>query len=142
MDNKSDLNNITDVHWYGSQDKLIRVTTRIMNIFNNKSFNGVHRLPEQSEFYKAERVWVKATQKSIQENWEKRFRRLCPIMQDGIIFVGYRFASRMKDNWNKEAFILILHDHDFTKLCVRTFHEKDHAELESTLHKRICLLDT
>ena len=127
--------NIMDVRRNSSQDKLIRVTARIMNIFKGKSFKGVHRLPKQSELHEAEIIWVKVAQLSIKENWEERFKRLGRSMQDGIIFVGSRIANWMKDNWNKEVFILLPHDHDFTKLCVRTFHEKYHAGIESTLCK-------
>lgn len=126
---------VFNVHRFSCLDKLIRVTARVINVFRDRSFRGAQRIPEEGELRDAERKWVKFTQKSIPDDWTERFRRLGPFKQDYIIYVGSRISNWMKDNWNKEAFILLPHDHAFSRLCVQTFHEKDHAGVENTLCK-------
>ncbi|KAK4322627.1 hypothetical protein Pmani_006604 [Petrolisthes manimaculis] len=83
----------------------------------------------------AETLWIKCVQVPLQDNWQVRFKRLGPFCKDGILYVGSRIATWMKNNYNNEAFILLPTTHKLTDLCIKDVHDRDHGGVESTLCK-------
>ncbi|XP_068246483.1 uncharacterized protein [Palaemon carinicauda] len=84
----------------------------------------------------AEDIWVGWVQKTIADDWEKRYERLEAVMNgEGLICVGQRILVGLKDNWNRSTFVLLPVRHSFTRLYVKHIHEIDHAGVEVTLAK-------
>ncbi|XP_066941064.1 uncharacterized protein [Macrobrachium rosenbergii] len=84
----------------------------------------------------AEDIWVGWVQKTIADDWEKRYERLGAVMnEEGLICVGQRISVWLKDNWNRSTFVLLPVRHSFTRLYVKHIHEIDHAGVEVTLAK-------
>ena len=92
------------------------------------------REPTAEEMEEAEVMWVKNMQSNM-INWKEIFRRLGPIMEKGVILVCQRISKWLKENWNKDHFMLIPANHPVTRLYVSSLHNKDHAGIETTLAK-------
>ena len=125
---------IIDATQFISYKKLLHITAMVLNIFKKKSFKGAINFSSH-DVHVAEMRWVKHVQTELMGNWNVRFKRLGPFINDGILFVGSRIASWMKENWNQEAFILLPSHHIFTKLCIQSYHDQDHSGIEATLCK-------
>ena len=112
---------------------LLRITARIMNVIIKKSFRAMLGEPTGEDMARAERFWVQRAQESLREGWAKRFERLGPTMEDGMIKVGSRITAWLKENWNRNLFPILPVDHRFTLLFVIHIHNKTHGGIESTL---------
>lgn len=127
--------NLFNIDRFQSYRKLIRVTARIIGGFRERSFKGINSSPSMDLLKVAETLWIKCVQIPLQDNWRTRFKRLGPFCKDGILYVGARIASWMKNNYNKEAFVLIPTKHKLAQLCIQDAHDQDHGGVESTLCK-------
>ena len=84
----------------------------------------------------AELFWVHLAQKLLDKNWHTRYQRLGPRIQaNGVITVGSRIKSWLKDNWNRDEYIILPSQHAFTKLYMQYLHDRDHSGVEGTLAK-------
>ncbi|XP_066947040.1 uncharacterized protein [Macrobrachium rosenbergii] len=127
---------IIDVNRYGSYSKLFRVTARVLKAVRLRSFKGVFLVPHSDDLKVAEDIWVGWVQKTVADDWEKRYERLGAVMnEEGLICVGQRISVWLKDNWNRSTFVLLPVRHSFTRLYVKHIHEIDHAGVEVTLAK-------
>ncbi|XP_066951850.1 uncharacterized protein [Macrobrachium rosenbergii] len=127
---------IIDVNRYGSYSKLLRVTARVLKAVRLRSFKGVFLVPHSDDLKVAEDIWVGWVQKTIADDWEKRYERLGAVMnEEGLICVSQRISVWLKDNWNRSTFVLLPVRHSFTRLYVKHIHEIDHAGVEVTLAK-------
>lgn len=124
-----------DIEGFQSYRKLIYVTARIINAFRQCSFKAIKDLPTIEELNAAETIWIKRIQAPLLLNWKRRFKRLGPFMKNDTLYVGARIAIWMKNNYNNESFILLPTKHKFTELCIKEFHDRDHAGIETTLCK-------
>ena len=119
---------------FSSYDKLLRVTARILNAVAKGSLKGIGSPPNSEIVSLAESLWVKAVQKPLMINWQNRFKRLGPnLTNEGLLTVGSRIAKWLKDNWNRQCYILLPPDHPFTDLFIRKMHNRDHGGVETTL---------
>ena len=125
---------IIDVDRFSGYYKLLRVTCRIMSLFKCRSFKGILKEPTVKDIAEAELMWVKEMQKNMRD-WEVRFKRLGPTLENGVIVVGQRISKWLKENWNQEYYILIPANHPVTRLYVSCLHNVDHAGVETTLAK-------
>ena len=125
---------IIDVQRFSSVSKLNRVTARLLKAAKLKSFRGIFDAPTPEEVQRAETEWVKHVQKDLGK-WDKDFQRLGPVERDGVVMVGTRMESWMKNNWNIELLILFPYHHQYTRLYVRSIHEINHGGIDSTLGK-------
>lgn len=123
-----------DVPRFSDYHRLLRVTCRIMNAFRSKSFRGIQKEPTVEDIAKAEILWIKEMQRNMSD-WKVRFKRLGPTLERGIIVVGQRIANWLKENWNRDKFVLLPENHPVTKLYLSCLHQLDHAGLETTLAK-------
>ena len=123
-----------DLNRFSCCFKLIRVTCRVLNVFVEKSLKGILTNPSAKLICKAELVWIKEAQSSLKSNWQARFCRLGPMInEDGVIMVGQRMSKWLKFHYDKEGFILLPISHEFTKLLVISFHNENHAGVETVL---------
>ena len=123
-----------DLNRFSCYFKLIRVTCRVLNVFSEKSLKGIRTNPITKLISKAELVWIKEAQSSIKSNWQARFCRLGPMInEDGVIMVGQRMSKWLKFHYDKEGFILLPISHEFTQLLVSSFHNDNHAGVETVL---------
>ena len=68
-------------------------------------------------------------------DWEVRFKRLGPTLENGIIVAGQRVSKWLKENWNQENYMLMPANHPVNRLYVSCLHSVDHAGIETTLAK-------
>lgn len=125
---------VINIGQYNNYTKLLRVTCRVMNAKKMKSLRGIGLEPNADDLTEAETLWILECQKHMAD-WKIRFKRLGPIMKDGIIMVGQRIANWLKMNWNQETFVLLPNNHEFTRLYIVYLHNRDHGGIESTLSK-------
>lgn len=95
-----------------------------------KSLRGIGLEPTAEDLEEAEIECQKHM-----TDWKIRFKRLGPIMKDGIIMVGLRIANWLKTNWNQDTFVLLPDNHEFTRMYIIHLHNRDHGGIESTLSK-------
>lgn len=127
---------VMNIEKYSSYNKLLRVTARVFMVFKNKSFKAMFINPPAEMLKFAEKSWVKEVQKDIPPDWNTRYQRLGPSINDeGIIVVGERISKWLKDNWNCNSFTLLICKHPFSKLYIRHLHNIDHAGTDVTLAK-------
>lgn len=122
------------VERFSDYSKLLRVTCRVRAVFKCKSLKGMFKEPTVEDVKEAELMWVKEMQGDMTD-WEVRFKRLGPKLNDGVITVGERISKWLKENWNQESFILLPDSHPVTKLYISCLHKRDHAGIETTLAK-------
>ena len=123
-----------DIARFSSYDKLIRVTARVLSVKENRSLKNVGKCLTTELITEAQTIWIKHAQKIVTDNWQVRFRRLGPELDnEGIIIVGSRIARWLKQNWNQDHYILLPHNHRFTHLYIQKLHIRDHGGIETTL---------
>ena len=83
------------------------------------------------------RLWIESAQEELKmKDWKKNFCRLGIKMNNSNqLVVGSRMSAWLKDNWNRECFILLPPGGRFTMLYLKYMHEKDHADPETTIAK-------
>ncbi len=127
---------VVDISRFSKYDKLINVTAGVLRAASSRSILSLHQEPETKDIHDAEIYWIKLVQKGIGKDWQVRYRRLGPIMNnEGVILVGSRMSKWLKENWKRDELILLLPGHPFTKLLITSLHYSDHAGVESTLAK-------
>ena len=125
---------IINVDRFSDYYKLLRVTCRVLAVFKYKSFRGICKEPTVNGIAEAELLWIKEMQRDIGD-WKVKFKRLGPTMENEVIVVGQRISNWLRENWNRENFILIPANHPVTRLYISYLHNFDHAGVETTLAK-------
>lgn len=125
---------IINLERFGDYSKLLRVTCRVRPVFKCKSLKGMLKEPTVKDVRESQLMWVKEIQKDMTD-WQVRFKRLGPKLNDGVIVLGQRISEWLKEIWNQESFVLIPSSHPATKLYIRGLHKRDHAGTEITLAK-------
>ena len=124
-DAKYDICGDIAIENFSNYDKLIRVTARLLSIVNTRSLKSIGKPLTVKLLAKAEELWIKHAQRIIFENWQTRFRRLGPsLTSDGIIIVGSRIATWLKENWNRDCYTLLPSNHPLTHLIIRKIHSR------------------
>lgn len=135
MHNDTNLNFI-NLDRFSSYMKLLKVTSRVMAAIKAKSFRAVARNVSSQDLQEAEKLWVKEVQREYSRDWPKRFERLGPaIDKDGIITVGNRMRSWLRQNWNNYTYMLLSPRHKFTYLYVSHLHQIDHSGVDTLIAK-------
>ena len=136
LNNDSKQNSfVVDISRFSSYHKLLRVVARVAAAYNGKSLKAISLNPSSEMLDKAEEYLVKVEQNSLDANWKVKYKRLGPSLNNGILFVGERIASWLKENWNRDRFILMPNDSKLIRLYIQNLHEVDHGGIESTLSK-------
>ena len=126
---------LIDISRFSKYNRLISTTARVLKVANTHSMLSLFDSPTATDLLEAQNYWIRIVQKSLIKNFQERFKKLGPKLQDGIITVGSRISKWMKSNWNADEFILLTPDHPFTRLYVMQLHQQDHSGVEVTLAK-------
>ncbi|XP_071519115.1 uncharacterized protein [Panulirus ornatus] len=133
---KQEVTPMMNIERFSCYKRMIKNTAIILCIIRKKTFRGILHTLTADDVRKAERYWVKMVQREFEENWKERFKRIGPSKdQDGIIVVGERISSWLKDNWNQSQFMLLSQNHQFTRLYITYLHNTDHGGIDLTLAK-------
>ena len=130
----SNVFNDISIERFSNYYKFVRTVSRVLSIFELKSFRGVFTEPSGESTNAAEKFLILEVQKGLRD-WKDKYRCLGPSIQDGYIVVGQRISKWLKDNWNQDYFILLPANHPFTRLYISYLHYSDHAGIETTLAK-------
>ncbi|XP_068221896.1 uncharacterized protein [Palaemon carinicauda] len=135
--NEGEINSsrqLIDIQRFSNVKRLLSVMARIISAIKKKSFKAILCDPSTEEIQQAELYFVKNAQASLPQDWEKRYRRLGPVLrEDGIITVGSRMSKWLKDNWDQNQFILLPPKHPFSLIYLSHIHQRDHSGVESSL---------
>ena len=126
---------IVDISRFSNYNKLLRVTARVMSVGTSRSFKSIGSNPALENINKAEEYIIKGEQRKLDTNWKVKYQRLGPSLSNGILFVGERIANWLKENWNRDRFILMPSDSKVMRIYVENLHMVDHSGIESTLAK-------
>ena len=139
-DDEDTLASRINIDRYSDFGKLIRVTARILTMYQRKpksSFKHAGQSLTPSDIAKAEQFWIMEAQKSMYKDIEKeRYKRLCPRKNtDGIYVVGGRGERWIEMSHNKTEVILLSYDHRFSRLYSEHIHKREHLGVLSTASK-------
>lgn len=139
-DDKNTLASKINIGRYSDFGKLIRVTARILAMYQRKpkpSFKHAAKSLTPSDITNAENFWITEAQKSMYEDIEKGiYKRLCPRKNtDGIYVVGGRGERWIEMSHNKNEVILLPYDHRFSRLYAEHIHRRGHLGVLSTASK-------
>ncbi|XP_042883833.1 uncharacterized protein LOC122260556 [Penaeus japonicus] len=123
-----------DLGRFNSYNKLIKVTARVLSVYKRKSLKALFEMPSNKFVESAERLWIMEAQKGITD-WRLRLKNLGPSMENGILVVGCRIQTWLKNNWNRDNFIFLPKDHLLSRLIVTELHNVNHEGIETTLAK-------
>ena len=82
-----------EVGRFSKYNKLLRVMARIIASRNQKSLLAISHKPMPALIEEAELYLIKTEQISLGTDWEMKYKRLGPSMENGVIFVGERIAT-------------------------------------------------
>ena len=123
-----------DISRFSNYHKLLRVTCRVLCLYECKSIRGISKEPTTQNVIDTELLWIRYIQGNLLD-WESRYARLGPFIKNGVIHVGARISSWLKDNYNQDSYILLPRNHPFTILYITYLHYQDHEGVETTLAK-------
>ncbi|KAK3896107.1 hypothetical protein Pcinc_000205 [Petrolisthes cinctipes] len=127
---------IIDIKCFSSYERMINTTAMILLLCKRKSFKGLLHNLTSADLKQAENYWIKIVQREFAGDWEKRFKRSGPcVNENGIITVGERISKWLKDDWNQDKFILLSRSNPFTILYIQHLHNNDHGGVDLTLAK-------
>ena len=126
---------LIDISKVRSYDRLMRVTARILRMFEKKSLKHCDITPECLD--KAEKFWIKESMKLTTEEYEKgNLDSLRPRRdENGIIVLSTRALKGMKSNYNQDTFPILSRKDPLARLWMRKVHFEDHTGVTRTIAK-------
>ena len=125
---------------YSSYLRLIRVTARVLAMFQNcqkVSFRNAAKVLTSADIAKAEVFWILEAQNSLRRDLKSgKFRRLCPkIRTDGVMVVGGRVERWVEMSYNQREVPLLPQKHNISVLYAKFVHEQGHCGVSATASK-------
>ena len=111
---------VIDIDRFSKYSRFLRVTARILTLKGtNQSLSSIGKELTPNDISSAEEYWIKEAQSIYSDkDISNRFQRLgAKRRDDGIIIVGARIESWMK-NCYKEDIILLPYQHKLSKLVL------------------------
>lgn len=129
-----------DILRFSCYYRLLRVTARITTICTNTSKPSLKNIAgpvEARSVVKAEMLWIKEAQKSLQKPFRNgEFSRLCARKRsDGVIVVGGRIPKSSSPSYDEQELILMPHDHRVSRLYAERVHSRGHDGVSTTVSK-------
>ena len=126
---------LIDINRFRSYDFLMRVTARILRVFERKSFSKCDPTPET--LAKAESYWIKKSMVLTAEKLEKgHLDSLRPKRdENGLIVLSTRALKGMKTNYNQDSFPILISNDPLARLWIRKIHFEDHSGVTKTVAK-------
>lgn len=125
---------------YSNYTKLIRVTARVLAVFQNDpklSLRNAAKVLTPADIAKSERFWILEAQTFVEKDMERgKFKRLCPkTRNDGVIVVGGRTERWVEMSYNKGEVPLLPYKHELSRLYAKHVHEEGHHGVSATASK-------
>ena len=121
---------------YNNYEKMIRVTSILLKVAEDRSFKGAGKSISRENFPKAEVNWIDFVQNSLPDDWETKFQRLMVTKNDeNVIIVGSKMANWIKTTWIQTSFPLLPVGRSFTQLLISPINNKYHLGVETTVAK-------
>ena len=135
-----DLYQRIDITRYSSYDRLMRVTARVLSMYQSKpkaTLKNAFVEPDKEILKKAELFWIKNAQASIKQELERgKLKRLAPITtQSGIIIVGRRIMRYAASNYDEDQIVMIPANHRLALLYAMKIHKETHSGVSATVSK-------
>ena len=129
-----------NIESYSSYARLIRVTSRVLAVFKKVPKPSLLHLKEDitiEGLKKAEYYWIKEAQSQYSDkDLLHRLQRLgARRREDGIITVGQRIESWMKNSYSTQEMLLLPFDHHISYLYVLKVHNQCHSGVSATVCK-------
>ena len=104
---------------------LVRGVARAAAAVRRRSFRVPGSDITNAAVLEAEMMVIKEAQRELGK-WTETYKQLGPFEKEGIVYVGSRVQSWLKDNWNREAYALIPADHPISRLIIDELHQTSH----------------
>ncbi|XP_068674368.1 uncharacterized protein [Montipora foliosa] len=129
-----------DISKYSNYNKLLRVTARIMKLYDRNPKSSLKNATNDltpHDVEKAELFWIREAQQNMGKDIENgKYKRLCPKMrEDGVYVIRGRSELWMEMSYNKREVILLPYDHPFSRLFVEHKHRTGHHGVLTTASK-------
>ena len=129
-----------DVTRFSSLDKLLRVTEKILWLYQkfqtSKGVKNDDAEKDENLSKKAEKFWILEAQREIKERLAKKeLLKHCPRIEDDVVVVGGRTERWMGGTWNAQSFVLLPYNHPLSQLIVSKYHNVDHLGVSATVAK-------
>jgi len=136
-ENGAFISSIVESSRFSSYYRLMRVTARIMAIFQSPaSLKYIGDIPNRSAIRKAERVWVVDAQQNIHDHVNPQtMKRLGMTSVDGILVVGSRIENWEDHTYSNGPPILLSSKNAIAKLYAQYVHDRCHLGVSSVASK-------
>ena len=150
-ENEDNLAKRIDISRFSSYQRLLRVTARVLAMYDKSSKPSLKNVCKQltaQDLEKAFMFWVQETQRLFQENFRNgKYKRLRVTMKDnGLLSTSSRAEKWMEMTHDHQELILLPHNHQFTRLYTEHIHSsydymgagasrKFHLGISSTVSK-------
>ena len=137
LTNEKKDDNPIDINRFSSLTKLLRVTARVLAIFDKSkgySLKNIAVPPSTEMLNHAKHFWVKDAQSDLTKEIEKGdFARLNPrTRKDGIIVVGGRAERWMEMSYDNKELPLLPKNNRLSLLITEHAHQKSHLGVSAT----------
>ena len=124
-----------DLNRFSNMNRLLYTTARILQLFRWYRTPNERQKLDIRDIYEAENLWIKHAQLELHDMISSnRLRRLCPKINDGIIYVGGRAERWMEMTWNKQMFILLPKNSRLSILIADKIHKEiGHLRVAATI---------
>ena len=129
-----------DITRYSNYTKLIRVTARVLAMYQQKptpSLKAATLILNKDDLESAELFWIRQAQNLVKQDVQDgKYRRLCPkTREDGIIVVGGRAERWLEMSYNNHEVVLLPYKHHFSRLYAEYVHNQGHLGVAATTSK-------
>ncbi|XP_038055193.1 uncharacterized protein LOC119727400 [Patiria miniata] len=132
-----------DISRYSSYDKLLKVTARVLAIYERRNLRGATKVLTAEDIVQAELFWIKECQKPLmttlkddKKTFDKLYAKLCPkVRDDGVMVVGARAERHVHFSHNRQEVPLLPYHHKFSKLYATHVHNRAHPGVQTTVSK-------
>ena len=120
-----------DISKYSNYNKLLRVTARIMKLYDKNPKSSLKNATNDlspHDVEKAELLWIREAKQNMGKDIENgKYKRLCPKMrEDGVYVIRGRSELWMEMSYHKIEVILLPCHHPFSRLFVEHKHRIGH----------------
>ena len=129
-----------DITKYSDYNKLLRVTARVIKIYDRNPKASLKNATSDLiplDIEKAELFWIREVQQNMGKDIQNgKYKRLCPKMrEDGVYVIRGRSELWMEMSYNKREVILLPYDHPFSRLFIEHKHRIGHHGVLTTASK-------
>ena len=133
----SSIASVIDINRFSKLNRLLYTTARLEKLYTRfrAEVQDYDARIRSEDLLHAEETWIKFVQESIQHNLTtSKYKKLLPVMENGVIMVGGRTEGWVKNTWNRQKFVLLPKESRLSYLIAEAEHVKvGHLASESTI---------